>query len=221
MRSKSTRKCPDCGGPIASRSKAVLRCPACAKRVTAVKLTTQGEGPNPSGLCMCGCGGKTAPARQSNSRTGDVRGTPQRFIRGHQGVGRSKPGPLYLVQDCGYTTPCWVWQRKCTHGYAYINIDGKTARAARVFYEQHVGPIPDGLTIDHLCRNRACVNPDHLEAVSLTENIRRKPSTKLTIEIAREIRRLAESMSQTTISDRFGLSSGMVSRIVHNHIWRE
>lgn len=47
------------------------------------------------------------------------------------------------------------------------------AYAHRWSYEYHVGPIPDGLHLDHLCRNRACINPDHLEPVSRRENILR------------------------------------------------
>lgn len=54
--------------------------------------------------------------------------------------------------------------------------DGKMRLAHRVAYEIHVGPIPDGLEIDHLCRVRCCVNPDHLEPVTHRENMRRSPS---------------------------------------------
>lgn len=59
------------------------------------------------------------------------------------------------------------------NGYGSIRRDGRTQYAHRWHYEQAFGPIPDGLTIDHLCRNRACINPAHLEAVTRQENTAR------------------------------------------------
>ena len=58
-------------------------------------------------------------------------------------------------------------------GYGQITIDKKTLHAHRVMYEQLVGPISSDLVIDHLCRNKSCVNVDHLEAVTCKENLMR------------------------------------------------
>lgn len=59
------------------------------------------------------------------------------------------------------------------YGYGQLKIGGRSHPAHRAAYEAFVGPIPDGLTIDHLCRNRACCNPEHLEPVTRVENVLR------------------------------------------------
>ena len=70
------------------------------------------------------------------------------------------------------TEDCWLWTAsKNADGYGQFGrIDGKMVSAHRFAYELMVGPIPDGLAIDHLCRIRHCVNPEHLEAVTHREN---------------------------------------------------
>lgn len=69
---------------------------------------------------------------------------------------------------------CWVWTGAKARGYGRFSpVHGKTAFAHRWSYEHHIGPIPAGLVIDHLCRNRACVHPHHLEVVTQRENLLR------------------------------------------------
>lgn len=70
---------------------------------------------------------------------------------------------------------CWLWVGALTggRGYGSFHLDRRRVKAHRFAYEQMVGPIPDGLTLDHLCRVRRCVNPNHLEPVTNLENIRR------------------------------------------------
>ena len=70
--------------------------------------------------------------------------------------------------------PCWIWKPLAgAGGYGWFTDSGKTRLAHRAAYELLVAPIPPGLTIDHLCFVRQCVNPSHLEAVTLAENVRR------------------------------------------------
>lgn len=71
-------------------------------------------------------------------------------------------------------TGCWLWTDALDDdGYGSVMVDRKRLRAHRVSYEHHRGLIPEGLTLDHLCRTRSCINPDHLEAVSNRVNVLR------------------------------------------------
>jgi len=82
-----------------------------------------------------------------------------------------------ILEDRGYTTPCWMWQGCILHdGYGVIGVNRRQERVHRISYSEARGPIPSGQVIDHLCRTRACANPEHLEAVTNRENILRGTS---------------------------------------------
>jgi hypothetical protein len=72
---------------------------------------------------------------------------------------------------------CWIWIGGCNGvGYGLLwegSFSKKLKLAHRVSFEMHIGPIPAGLDLDHLCRVRCCVNPDHLEPVTRAVNINR------------------------------------------------
>jgi hypothetical protein len=71
--------------------------------------------------------------------------------------------------------PCWLWTGALSGGYGSVRWGGQVRGVHRVVWELLVGPIPPGLTLDHLCRVRQCCNPDHLEPVTLRDNIMRSP----------------------------------------------
>lgn len=124
-------------------------------------------GDTPYGYCECGCGQQTNLAPKTKRSRGWVKGQPLRFVNGHQ---RRKHWPGHEIDESG----CWIWTGRIRpDGYGIFERDHKSTLAHRLYYELHVGPIPGGLGLDHLCRNTSCVNPEHLEPVTGIENTRR------------------------------------------------
>jgi len=65
---------------------------------------------------------------------------------------------------------CWEWTGHKNHGYGQITVEKRTVRTHRLIYKFFHGELVEGLQINHLCKNKACQNPDHLEQVSPREN---------------------------------------------------
>jgi hypothetical protein len=98
--------------------------------------------------------------------------------------GRKGAAPLTIdtLERFVVVGDCWLWNRYLTKGYGHASVPGRRTHqlAHRAVWELLVGPIPDGLELDHLCRVRSCVNPDHLEPVTPLENTRRAPRSRIT-----------------------------------------
>lgn len=70
---------------------------------------------------------------------------------------------------------CWIWTDYCVaQGYGRFSIKSVMYQAHKVSYEHFVGPVPEGLEIDHMCKVRGCVNPEHLQVITHKENVPRR-----------------------------------------------
>ncbi len=80
---------------------------------------------------------------------------------------------FWKLVDRGSPDACWNWTGNVWCGYGMYGLGGKCWRVHRLSYTELVGDIPEGLTLDHLCRNKRCVNPAHLEPVTAAVNTMR------------------------------------------------
>jgi len=206
------------------------------------------ECPNPSGLCMCGCGQPTPIARKTRRRFGHIAGEPIRFVSGHHnrvfGNARRIVGIVSGDYNVDPDTECWLWQgTKDRNGYGLVNRDSSPEHVAhRYVYRELRGPIADGIELHHRCPsgpNPSCVNPDHLDPLTKLEHMTTDGrlaalksaaeargwisprSTKLSREKAAEIRRLLATHSGAELARRFGVSRSTISMIRLNQTWPE
>jgi hypothetical protein len=208
--------CCDCGGSIWHGSR---RCAACHHRYDTGRRHTDFPEPNPSGLCMCGCGQHTPLAKTTTRRQGNVGGKPQRFVFGHQAPRPRKHG--YTVDP---ETGCWNWTGPLDRdGYGSISVGGVLRHAHRALWIELRGPLPRELVLDHaVCQNRQCVNPDHMEPVPSAVNSRRSPRVaKLNVEQVREIRRRLTSERSVDLAREFGVAKTTICSIKHRRNWRD
>lgn len=179
----------------------------------------------PLGLCQCGCGRRTTIATKTATARGAVKGQPNRYLKGH--IHKRSPHD-YLIEDRGHDTPCWVWAgattgRNARTVYGQMWHEGAMRKSHRVYYERTNGPIPNSLQLDHLCRVTLCVNPDHLEAVTGSENTYRGNLATLTHAQVRQLREDYETgqYNQKEIAARFGISHAQANAILKGRCWKE
>jgi hypothetical protein len=114
--------------------------------------------------CECGCGQEAKPGR--------------RFIRWHNfpraNTIEDVLKQILICKPTALPTGCWEWQgRRQQGGYGLTGFQGRNQPVHCVMYQHFIGLIPAGMEVDHLCRNRRCCRPDHLEAVTHRENLLR------------------------------------------------
>jgi hypothetical protein len=135
-------------------------------------------------------------------------------------IGIMSGEPILEYACRGYVTPCWIWLRvKTAQGYGCTRYRGAYTSAHIAMFKLFGGVIPKGMQLDHLCKVRDCVRPDHLEVVTPLENTHRSSATKLSQENIEEIRHLFPHMMQKDIAKQFGVSRSCISHIKRRTTW--
>ncbi len=200
-----------------------------------------------SGLCECGCGGRTSIATITSRRASRVKGEHVRFLPSHwsrlqRPVVRVEPWPIFLATRLWVrvtkTDHCWNWIGPVNwYGYgslaAKVNGVPREIGAHRLSYILAHGPIADGLRVCHQCDNPRCVRPDHLFLGTDADNLgdcaakgrtarlfgAENHSSKLTAEQIAEIRTLVGGQSASSIARQYGVARTTIVSIARGRSW--
>lgn len=186
------------------------------------------DDPNPSGLCMCGCGKPTVLAVSS---CGAVKHAV--FAKAHPI--KSKKELFWSYVKTGTPDECWEWRLdRNAAGYGRFNNGSKIVLAHRYAYEISVGQLSDGTIVCHKCDNPPCCNPKHLFSGTYLDNnldaIQKGRArkavgegasrSKLTEDQVRHILSVGKERTHKDVAKQFGVSKSTISAILLRHTWK-
>lgn len=170
-------------------------------------------------LCECGCDRRVAVRR----------GTPNRFVHGHNGRDRRPLAERLAALYAKDLSGCWLWQNEPgSHGYGELRVDGELFLAHRLSYVAAYGAIPDDTLVLHKCDVRLCGNPEHLFLGTHQDNssdmtVKRRslvgekqPNAKLTDRRVLEIRAAKGQVEPAAC----GVTARTVRKIVQGTRWK-
>ena len=186
-----------------------------------------------TGLCECGCGQKTSPARQTDAAKGWIRGRSIRFLQWHHQrlqVSRESLEKRFW-RNVKKTEGCWLWVGSTKRGgYGQLQVCKHNVSAHRFSYELVNGSIPKNLYVCHNCDNPCCVRPDHLFLGTHKENMQdarskgrtsrgfNLPHTKLSETDVLSIRRIHRERRPRykDIAKVFGVSPTAIGQLIRH-----
>lgn len=192
----------------------------------------------PYGYCHCGCGKKTAIAKDTNKKRGAVKGEPLRFLPGHTSRSRMPDNFWLKVAITANPDKCWEWQKGKRGKYGGCSFNKREQMAHRVAWQLTYGEIPKGMCVCHKCDNPICCNPKHLFLGTHQDNMRDMnekgrhkwhsmkgevhPKHKLTNEDVQYIRARYATGDTTfkELAKQMGISVSNISYIVRRETWR-
>lgn len=197
----------------------------------------------PIGLCQCGCGQTTNLATMNNTRNNTVKGEPQRYIKGHD-KHRPEMERFWEKVEVRGADDCWNWLGALdADGYGRFRTDNRIhsrwAKVSRFIYEYTYGELPKHLNANHTCRNRRCVNLNHIHAGTQKENVddairdgtyhfaevgkgeasSNHKATQAQVDDIRE--RFAGGESRRVLEKDYNLSHSQIGGIIRGDFWED